>query len=127
MNILNISPYAFPGIKNHDEIKMIKKFKRDRITIDDILSVVAKNCCVNVSEITSRIRKREVIDARFIYIHLLRSEFRYGLKQIGKLIGRDHTSILHAVNTHKQRYRQYDDYRQVTDGIGEEIRKIIEQ
>jgi chromosomal replication initiation ATPase DnaA len=118
---------VFPGMKNQDEVKKIKKFKRDRISTDDILSIVAKNCCVNVSDITSRVRKHEVIDARFIYIYMLRSEFRYGLKQIGNILGRDHTSILHAVNTHRERYHQYNDYKEVTDGIYEEIRKITEQ
>jgi chromosomal replication initiation ATPase DnaA len=126
MSRLNVSPYVFPGIKNQDEVKKIKKFKRDRITIDDVLSIVAKNCCVTVNEITSRIRKREVIDARFIYIYMLRYEFYYGLKQIGNILGRDHTTIMHAVQTHRERYHQYSDYKEVSDGIQEEIKKIIE-
>jgi chromosomal replication initiator protein len=126
MSRVNVSPYVFPGIKNQDEVKKIKKFKRDRITTDDVLSIVAKNCCVNVSDITSRVRKHEVIDARFMYIYMLRTEFSYGLKQIGNLLGRDHTTIMHAVQTHRERYHQYGEYREVSDGILEEIRKIIE-
>jgi chromosomal replication initiator protein len=124
--IVRVSPYVFPGMKNQDEIKKIKKFKRDRITVDDILSIVAKNCCVNISDITSRVRKREVIDARFIFAHILKFEFSYTYERIGALLERDHTSIIHAVETHKERYHMYPEYKEVTDGIHEEIRLIIE-
>ena len=109
--IVKISPYVFPGIKNQDEIKKIKKFKRDRITIDEILSIVAKNCGVNVSDITSRIRKHGIIDARFMFAHTLKNEFNYTYEHIGDILGgRDHTTIIHAVKTHKERYHQYNDY-----------------
>lgn len=123
--IVKVSPYAFPGIKNQDEIRKIKKFKRDRIQISDILAIVAENCCVKVEDITSRIRRRTVIDARFIFMYLLKSEFNYTYEYIGKVMGRDHTSVIHAVNTHRERYHQYDDYKQVTDGIQEDIKNII--
>lgn len=124
--IVRVSPYVFPGIKNQDEIKKIKKFKRDRISIDDILTVIARNCCVNVSDITSRMRKREYIDARFIFAHMLYDEFKYTFEHIGEILGRDHTSIIHAVETHRERYHMYSEYKEVTDGIHEDIRQIIE-
>lgn len=124
--IVRVSPYVFPGIKNQDEIKKIKKFKRDRISIDDILSVVARNCCVSMNDITSKVRKTEVIDARFIFINTLREQFNYTYMSIGELLNRDHTSIIHAVKTHKERYHQYGDYKQVSDGVYEDIKNIID-
>lgn len=124
--IVRVSPYVFPGMKNQDEIKKIKKFKRDRISIDDILSIVAKNCGVNVSDITSRIRKHGIIDARFMFAYTLKNEFNYTYEHIGEILDRDHTTIIHAVNTHKERYHQYTDYKEVADCIHEEIRLIIE-
>jgi len=124
--LVKISPYVFPGIKNKDEIKKIKKFKRDRISLDDILLIIARNCNVNLKDITSRIRKREVIDARFIFINTLREQFNYTYEAIGEMLERDHTTIIHAVNTHRERYHQYSDYKQVSDGVYEDIKNIIE-
>ena len=126
MSTLKVSPYVFPGIKNQDEVKKIKKFKRDRISIDDILSIVARNCCVDVNHIISKIRKRDVIDARFIFVSTLRNQFYYPYQTIGKIMSKDHTTIIHAVNTHNERYHQYNEYKQVTDGVYEDVKNILE-
>ena len=122
----NISPYVYPGMKNTDEYKKIRRFKRDRISKEEILSIVAKNCCVTTSEILSRIRKREVIDARFMYIAVLKNEFGHTLEHIGEILGRDHTTIMHALQTYRERYHQYDEYREVADGIFQEIKLKVE-
>ena len=122
----NVSPYVYPGMRNTDEYRKLKRFKRDRITKEEILSIIAKNCCVSVSEITSRIRKREVIDARFIFIAVMKTEFGHTLEHIGQFLGRDHTTIIHALQTFGDRYKQYDDYREVADGIFQEIKLKID-
>ena len=122
----NISPYVYPGMKNTDEYRKLKRFKRDRITKEEILSIVARNCCVNVSEIVSRIRKREVIDARFMFIAVLKTEFGHTLEHIGEFLGRDHTTIIHALETFRDRYKQYEEYREVADGIFQEIKSKID-
>ena len=70
-----ISHYIFPGLKHKEEFLKTRKFKRDRISKEEILSIVAKNCCVNMDDILSRSRKREVIDARFMFIAVMRKEF----------------------------------------------------
>ena len=57
--IENISPYVYPGMKNTDEYKKLRRFKRDRITKDEILDIVAKNCCVTASQILSRVRDKK--------------------------------------------------------------------
>jgi chromosomal replication initiation ATPase DnaA len=122
----NISPYVYPGIKNNEEYRKTKRFKRDRITKEEILSIVAKNCCVSVSQILSRVRGREVIDARFIFVAVMKREFGHTFEHIGEILDRDHTSIIHALETFTDRYRQYDEYREVADGVFEEIKSKIE-
>ena len=120
-----ISHYIFPGLKHKEEFLKTRKFKRDRISKEEILSIVAKNCCVNMEDILSRSRKRELIDARFMFIAVMRKEFGHSLKFIGEMCGRDHTSIIHAVETFHDRYRNYGDYKGVADGIFDEIKNKI--
>ena len=122
----NISPYVYPGMKNTDEYKKLRRFKRDRITKDEILDIVAKNCCVTASQILSRVRDREVIDARFIFVAVMKREFGHTLKHIGKILNRDHTTIIHSLETFQDRYQQYDEYREVADGVFQEIKSKIE-
>jgi chromosomal replication initiator protein len=120
-----ISHYIFPGLKHKEEFLKTRKFKRDRISKEEILSIVAKNCCVNMDDILSRSRKREVIDARFMFIAVMRKEFGHSLKFIGEMCDRDHTSIMHAVGAFHDRYRNYGDYKGVADGIFDEIKNRI--
>lgn len=123
--IENISPYVYPGIKNNEEYRKLRRFKRDKITKEEILDIVAKNCCVSVTQILSRVRGREVIDARFIFVAVMKREFGHTLEHIGKILNRDHTTIIHALEMFSDRYKQYDDYRDVADGVFEEIKTKI--
>jgi len=118
----NISPYVYPGIKNNEEYIKLRRFKRDKITKEEILEIVAKNCFVTVPQILSRIRTREVIDARYIFAAVMRKEFNHNLTYIGNILDRDHTTIIHALETFGDRYKRYDDYRDVADGVFEEIK-----
>ena len=122
----NISPYIYPGMKNTEEYKKLRRFKRDRITKEEILDIVAKNCCVSTSQILSRVRDRDVIDARFIFAAVMKKEFGYTLKYIGKILNRDHTTIIHSLETFQDRYKQYNEYREVADGVFQEIKSKIE-
>lgn len=122
----NVSPYVFPGLKNKDDVKRVKKFKRDRITQDEVLSIISEHCNVSVHKILSRIREREVIDARHMFIAVMRKEFNYPLTEIGKMVDRDHTTIMDSMKKFNSRYDCYDDYREVADGIFTEIKLKID-
>jgi chromosomal replication initiator protein len=122
---VKISPYVYPGIKDTSEYVKIKKFDRDKISKDEVLSIVSQHCSVNVGKILTRIREREVIDARHMYIAVMRLIFRYPVTEIGKMVDRDHTTILDALKKYKSRYENYDDYKEVADSIFNEIKTKI--
>lgn len=122
----NISPYVYPGMVNTEDYRKLRRFKRDKITKEEILEIVAKNCCVSVPEILSRVRGREVIDARFIFVAVMKREFGHTLKHIGKILDRDHTTIIHALEKFADRYKHYDEYREVADGVFQEIKLKID-
>lgn len=125
MRLIKISPYVFPGIKNPDDYLKIKKFDRDKITREEILRIVSEHCSVSSKKILTRIREREVIDARHMFIAVMRLIFRHPVTEIGRMVDRDHTTILDSLKKFTSRYQNYDDYRQVADSIFKEIKNKI--
>jgi chromosomal replication initiator protein len=79
-------------------LKDIPETPTTRITIDMILSAVAESTGVSVTEITGDKRSRPVVDSRHVVMYLARELTDASLPKIGDRIGgRDHTTVLHAV------------------------------
>ena len=126
MRLIKISPYVYPGIKNTADYIKVRKFDRDKITKEEILLIVSEHCSVSSTRILTRIRKREVVDARHMYIAVMRKIFRYPVTEIGRMVDRDHTTILDSLKKFNNRYKCYDDYKDVADSIFNKIRSKIE-
>ncbi len=79
-------------------LKDIPETPSTRVTIDLILSVVAESTGVSVTEITGDKRSRPVVESRHLAMYLARELTDASLPKIGDRIGgRDHTTVLHAV------------------------------
>jgi len=66
---------------------------------NDLLFI--KKCVENVTgveDISSKTRTYEVSTARWLYIKISRENTKHSLKSIGKIINRDHSTVLHGVN-----------------------------
>jgi chromosomal replication initiator protein len=73
--------------------------------------------------LSSIIRRRPLPELRFMFSYIARS-MRYSLKQIGEhLGGRDHTTIIHGLNTFKDLYETDDKFKEIYYNI---INKIKE-
>lgn len=61
-----------------------------------VLTEVSEATGISISRILGRSRVRPVVEARQLVCHVL---YRHGMSypQIGRLINRDHTTVLHAV------------------------------
>ena len=118
-----ISPYSFPGLKLtiSDKRKILKdRTNRVRLSKEDIIS---NESGVGVNEIVSRSRKKEIVNARFIFCSIMKDHYNYSLVYIGELIGgRDHTSVIHAINQHRSRVKNEDAYRDLTSNIYQKIK-----
>lgn len=113
-----ISPYCFPGIKEIDRPAVSKKQKRGRVTPQQVMEIVAKNCGVTVDLIVSKTRKREPVDARHIYCAIMKKEFDYSLQNIGTFLSnRDHTTVIHSIETFNDRYETEEGYQQLVQKI----------
>jgi chromosomal replication initiator protein len=79
-------------------LKDIPETPTSRITIDMILSAVAELTGVSVTEITGDKRSRPVVESRHLAMYLARELTDASLPKIGDRVGgRDHTTVLHAV------------------------------
>jgi chromosomal replication initiator protein len=116
-----ISPYVFPGIKKEDLPERSKKFRRNKITPTEVLQIVGEHHSISAEDIIRKYNKREVSDARHVFCKVMRSEFNYSLVSIGEFLnGRDHTTIIHSINT-------FNDRSKFEDGYIENYEKIVEK
>jgi len=72
------------------------------VTVDKIISEVAKTFNVSAEDIRSKKRTSEVTEARQIAMYILRETTQLSQKSIGaEFNGRDHTTVIYAISTVK--------------------------
>ena len=69
------------------------------IRIDRIIEVVAKKYGIPASDIKSRRRTKEISQARHVVIYLIRHTTELSLPSIGKVFGRDHTTMISSIES----------------------------
>lgn len=117
-----VNPYVFPGLKMNENEKQglfsSAFHTRYKITREELLEMISKETGVTVEQITQKSRKKEIVNARFIYCSILRNHFGYTLQRIGETLGsRDHTSIRHALIQYKNRVTTEESFRDIVHNI----------
>ncbi len=117
-----VNPYVFPGLKvTESEKKNILSdaiHTRYKITKEDLLEIISQETGITMTDIMSRSREREIINARFMYCAILKKNFGYTLTSIGKLLDyRDHTSIRHAIMQFNNRIHTEESFRITVSNI----------
>lgn len=74
--------------------------------LDDIKYLVEREIGVDLS---IQSRRRHLVYARFIFFKLARDNTRYSLSDIGRLINKDHASVLHGIKQFDNVIREYED------------------
>jgi len=121
-----LNPYVFPGLKltqkERENLKNSQRSLRYKMTKEEILEVIAEECSIKVSDISSKTRKTEVVNGRFIFCGVMKEYFGYSLKKIGEFVGnRDHTTIIHSIREYKNRYQNEEHYRDMVNNIYNKI------
>ena len=79
------------------------KEKQENITIDDIVKIISKELNIKPSDIRSKKRTQNVVNARRIVIYLARNLTPNSMPQIALYFGmKDHTAISHAMKKIKE-------------------------
>ena len=66
---------------------------------ENIIDKVANYYKVQVKDIKGKSRKRQFVKARFIAMYLIKNSTTLTLSAIGDIVGRDHTTIIHSLQT----------------------------
>jgi chromosomal replication initiator protein len=78
--------------------------KKEEITLDDIIKLIAKEFNVKPSEITSKSRNRKIVLARRCAIYLAREFTQESTPAIAKYFGlKDHSAVSHAIKAFKKK------------------------
>jgi chromosomal replication initiator protein len=73
------------------------KIEKKQITLEKIQNVVCMYFNIDMREIHSKSRKREIVQARQVAMFLSKKYTDYSYSHIGNLVGkRDHATVLHA-------------------------------
>jgi chromosomal replication initiator protein len=132
MSRISVSPYVFPGLKldlkEKRKIQSESRLNGYRLSKDEILLIIAEENGVTVNDIVKRSRKREIVNARFMFCGIVKDYFDYSLVKIGEFIdNRDHTSVIHGITEFKYRVQSEEPFRNIVNriynkiGVGREI------
>ena len=87
-------------------IKRAVKVDNHPLTVDDILEKVCRHYNVDLHQVSSRSRKREIVQVRQVSMYLAQKYTKMLAGRIGQLIGnRDHSTVIHSCNTIEQRLK----------------------
>ena len=68
------------------------------ITIDRIISEIAKKYHITPEEIKGKKRSKDVAMARHVAVYIIRKATDMSLKSIGKIFDRDHTTMMSSLD-----------------------------
>ncbi len=68
------------------------------VMVERILLAVSKKYGISVEDLKSKKKTETIANARHIAIYIIREETKLSLKEIGRILGRDHTTIMASVN-----------------------------
>lgn len=122
---LTLNPYVFIGVNYQEIRKRYKKDSRDKktkhsfkITQNQIIDIVAKECDVTISEILSKSRKKEIVDARYLCFAAIKLRCGLSLEHIGNIMdNRDHTTVIYGLVSFHNRYKSEQHYKEKADRV----------
>lgn len=86
-----ISPQVYAGV-----VKVESK-----IDESSILLAIEELTGINERLLKSKTRKREIVEARYIFFKIIRDNTRKSLAVIGEKFRKDHATVLHGLKTHE--------------------------
>jgi chromosomal replication initiator protein len=92
-------------------------------TLDAVIGAVTEFYNVRVAELQSKGRQRSIVLPRQVCMYLARKCTHRSLAEIGGFLGgRDHTTVMHAVDTIERKRQTQDDFDHIVRSLEERIR-----
>jgi chromosomal replication initiator protein len=97
---------------------------KEQPSMDDILRIVTSHFQIKVTELQSRRRTKAIAFPRQVGMYLARSITRHSLEEIGGFFGgRDHTTVLYAVEQIEKQMKQDDRFRATVQGFVQQLKR----
>lgn len=94
------------------------KRERKKVSFEDVIDAVCKHYSIKKRQILSNSRIKTFALPRQVLMYVLRTELRLPLQEVGRIIGgRDHTTVMHAVEKITQLVSNNVDIREDIEGI----------
>lgn len=112
------------------DFQLVKEVIRERIgssfspelSIEDVVKKVSEICSISETEIVGKSRKMEVAEARQLSMYLTRKIIGTSLANIGVFFGgRDHSTVIHAIKTIKEKILKTEKIKKQVDIIKQEL------
>ena len=100
----------------------LEEKKREGISLEVILKIVAKNYSIPIIDLKSKKRQKEVSTVRQVAFYLMKKLTFFSLQTIGEFIGkRDHSTVLHAISKIEDMLKTSTTFSQKLKAIEQEI------
>ena len=108
-----------------ESLSELFEVRRGQPTLDDIITVVTRHFGVKLSELQSKKRTNAVAFPRQIAMYLARQVTRHSLEELGGFFGgRDHSTVVYAVDKIKRLSREDPSCRELLDQLLEELGEV---
>ncbi len=109
-------------------IKDLIKEKHENITIDDIVKIVSKELNIKPSDIKSKKRTKNIVNARRIVIYLARNLTPNSMPQIALYFGmKDHTAISHAMKKINEIVDNDENFKILLDELSNKVETLTKK
>lgn len=92
--------------------------------VEKILIHVSKKYGVSVEDIKSKKKTDSIAGARHVSVYIIRKLTDLSLKEIGKILGRDHSTIISSINKIELNIRTVKNYESEINMLIKEIRGV---
>ena len=92
------------------------------VTVDKIFAFIQKKYNIKREDIVSSKRTKEIANARHITVYTIRSVTEMSLPNIGKIIDRDHSTVLSSIESVEKRMAQNPVFRAEIEEMVKEIK-----
>ena len=111
-----IHPYVFIGLEARPVTRKVIAS-----TLDNICTLIAEHAHIDKDQITQKTRKREFVLARQIIYAILRKHYNLSLMQIGRMLDKDHSTVIHSLEMHECDYGTDRLYKKTFDYVEEKV------
>ena len=91
------------------------------ITADAIIDIVSEHFGITRADILSKKRNAEIAQPRQIVMYLCREMLDLPYKSIGKVLARDHSTVMHGITAVEDEMSQYPDMQRTIDVLKRKI------